>query len=448
MGRRPDKSANEVLRELQQLIKAHGDVTQREYRNLPDEKPSMSMIYRRFGSFDKAKHLAQAGITEDISDEEQSVVTEYTETGGVVTTKSRRIKTLDDALEYAQVDLEQYEVDRYVINKWEVGAKDDAGGLQVEPLYQVKVWLKPRVEDDIDVLRDEMESFIEIVKAHAPKYPNVTRPRQHGIKYLYEITIFDLHLAKLCWAPEVGEDYDIDIAERLYHDAINDLVTRIKGLPIELIALPTGNDFLHVDNLINTTTHGTRQDVDSRWPKAFTRAHQMLVATIDKLAAVAPVHVPMIPGNHDWERAYYLGDVLKAWYRHSDCVTIDNDPDPRKYILYGNNLIGYTHGKNEKMDKLPLIMANQRKEDWAATEHHEWHIGHWHKKGETKYNAGDTFGGVIVRTIPSLSAADAWHHETGWINTYRAAEAYLWEHGTGYAGHYSSNVIDNRIAAG
>jgi len=433
-----------ILVALRAILEKYGNLSQRGYIRLDLDKPSMSMIYRRFGSYNKAKLLALGKPVE--SDTGQELTTEYSENGGVVTTKSHRIKTLDDALEYAKVNLEEWEVERYIINKWEVGAKDGSTGhIVIEPLYQVKVWLKPRTESTADILKEQLELFVGAAKKHAPRYPKVSRPILSGTKYLYELTLFDLHLAKLCWAPEVGEDYDTEIAERLFIDAVDDLVSRVQGLPIELIALPTGNDFLHVDNLVNTTTYGTRQDVDSRWPRAFSRAKEILVTTIDKLCAIAPVHIPIIPGNHDWERSYYLGETLRAWYRHSDRVTIDNTPDPRKYIVYGSNLIGYTHGKNEKMDRLPLIMANQRKADWAATTHHEWHIGHWHKKAEMKYPGGDTFGGVIVRTIPSLSAADAWHHEVGYINTYRAAEAYLWEHKTGYAGHYSSNVIDNSI---
>ena len=44
---------------------------------------------------------------------------------------SGNIKTLDDALKAADVDLTAWDVDRYVVNSW--------GGEQVS--YQVKAWL-------------------------------------------------------------------------------------------------------------------------------------------------------------------------------------------------------------------------------------------------------------------------------------------------------------------
>jgi len=56
--------------------------------------------------------------------------------------KVRRIKTLNDLLEACDVDLSVWKIERYIINKWEVGAKDKKSyEIKVEPLFQVKVWL-------------------------------------------------------------------------------------------------------------------------------------------------------------------------------------------------------------------------------------------------------------------------------------------------------------------
>lgn len=55
--------------------------------------------------------------------------------------KDNRIRTLDEIIKQCNVDLSIWNVDRHVINKWEVGIKDEDGHIIVEPLYQVKVWL-------------------------------------------------------------------------------------------------------------------------------------------------------------------------------------------------------------------------------------------------------------------------------------------------------------------
>lgn len=54
----------------------------------------------------------------------------------------QRITTLGALLEYAQVNLDEWKVERWVINKWEVGAKDSNGAVVVTPLIQVKAWLQ------------------------------------------------------------------------------------------------------------------------------------------------------------------------------------------------------------------------------------------------------------------------------------------------------------------
>lgn len=59
----------------------------------------------------------------------------------IITVHSSRIHTLEQLLEFMEVDLDVWVVERYLVNKWEVGAKDAHGNIVVEPLYQVKAWL-------------------------------------------------------------------------------------------------------------------------------------------------------------------------------------------------------------------------------------------------------------------------------------------------------------------
>jgi DNA repair exonuclease SbcCD nuclease subunit len=166
-----------------------------------------------------------------------------------------------------------------------------------------------------------------------------------------------------------------------------------------------------------------------------------MVAAIDRLMLVAPVKVLVVPGNHDRANALKLGVVLDAWYRNTDRVEVDAGPDLRKYEPYGVNLIGFTHGSEEKHADLPLTMAQEKPAEWARALHKEWHLGHFHKRKQQNFTAGDTHGGVPVRILPSLSGTDAWHYMKGYVKGQRAAEAYLWSFDNGYAGHFSSNVL-------
>jgi hypothetical protein len=51
---------------------------------------------------------------------------------------------------------------------------------------------------------------------------------------------------------------------------------------------------------------------------------------IDKCASIAPVDVIIIPGNHDEERTFYMGDALACRYEGNPNVTVDNSPKTRK----------------------------------------------------------------------------------------------------------------------
>jgi hypothetical protein len=112
----------------------------------------------------------------------------------------------------------------------------------------------------------------------------------------------------------------------------------------------------------------------------------------------------------------------------------------RKYVSYGINLLGFTHGNEEKHGDLPTLMAQEAAGLWREDQHREWHLGHYHKKKQLTHNPQDTQGGTRVQVLPSLSGTDAWHYRKGYVKTLRAAEAYLWNYTNGYSGHFSVNV--------
>lgn len=260
---------------------------------------------------------------------------------------------------------------------------------------------------------------------------------------LVEIAPVDLHVGKLAWGEETGgSDWDGNIAETVYTQTITRLIERAQAHGgIERWAYPVGNDLLQTDNDLGTTTSGTQVDTDSRYIKSFRRAVSLARWTIDTMSHIAPVTVPIVPGNHDRLTAFHVGDVLAAYYHNDKRVTIDNSPTLRKRLKYGATLLGWTHGSEEKQADLPLIMATEWPREWAMTTHHEWHVAHLHKSRETRYTAGDSFNGCRVKVLPSLCAPDAWHAQHGYIGEPRACEMYLWHRSEGYYGHLSQGAI-------
>lgn len=365
--------------------------------------------------------------------------------------------SLERFLVDSRVDLSVWTVERYVINSWEMGRRDrrveldyqdgaatgsvrDTGLIAKEQLYQIKVWLTRRVEErGLEQLR---EAVIAAMREHSPRYD---KPRYRTAppesRYMLEIAIPDLHVGKLAWGQEAGEDYDIKIAEQAFRGAVEHFLEKTRGYDIGRVLFVVGNDLLHVDNENNATALGTRQDVGSRWQKSFKRALELLVWGIDRMVAIAPVHIPVIPGNHATSAEHLMGEVLSAWYRLNPAVTVDNRPKHRKYVRYGNSLIGYTHGHHEKHADLPLIMATEAPEQWAATRYRAWHIGHLHHKRTTRHEVVRERNGVEIRISPALCAVDAWHSQKGYVGSVRGAEAFLWHPSLGLEAHLSYSLF-------
>lgn len=339
-----------------------------------------------------------------------------------------RVVNEQQLLDLYNISLDEWEVEKKVINTWESGAKGPDGSTLITPLFQVKVWLKSKKE--VKELHQIKEEFVEELKKISPKIPKLPRNQKSSdSKYLLQINIFDLHFGKMAWEPETGHNYSIKIATQLFNDCIDEFITDVKDLPLEGILLPIGNDFFNSDKAhpFNSTTKGTPQEEDTRWQNTFKLGRQMLVENINKLAQIAPVTVMMVPGNHDFERNFYLGDSLEGWFYNNENVTVDNSPSPRKYFMYKNILLGFTHGDQEKVSDLPLLMAQEAPLEWASTKYREVHLGHVHHKREIKYKSAQEYQGVIVRYMSSLSATDSWHFRKGFVNSKRTAEAYLWD---------------------
>lgn len=334
----------------------------------------------------------------------------------------KQIKTLKDLIKVCEIDTNEWIIERWVCNKWEMGAKLKDDTIKVTPLYQIKVWLK-RNKPVID-LTQFRDSLVKDMRRFSPKYPKIKYPKQDP--NLLEINLFDLHLGKLAWDEETGHNFDLQIAENVFDKTIDKLLVQSKPYNVEHISFIVGNDFFNVDNSKNTTTNNTPQDEDTRWHKTFRRGRQLIIKQIDKLSTIAPIDVIIVRGNHDTERSFYLGETLDCWYRKSKDVNIDNNPTPRKYYKYGNNLIGYTHGNEEKVLDLPAIMATEVPKLWAETKYREWHLGHIHQKKEIKWVSTQEHKGIVIRYMRSLSATDAWHSQKGFIGNVRAGEGFIW----------------------
>lgn len=361
---------------------------------------------------------------------------EHKKTGddsAVLETLSGTVRTVEDALKKGNIDLNVWEVERCVVNSWEVGAKGPEGKIVVSPLWQVKVWLKAKMGWSPSEFR---KLLVEDLRALAPSYETLIYEQERQ-PIMAELSLFDAHFGKLAWEPETGQSYDLKICRDRYMMAGRDLLKRVEIFQPERILYIVGNDFYHADQgRIGATTNGTPQDCDGRWQKAFRIGMQCAISLAEEAAQLCKVHILVVPGNHDAEKAFCLGEVLAARFHQHPDITVQNDPDVHAYYRYGTNLIGFVHGDNHTSDKkrdlLPQTMATDRPQEWAETTCREIHLGHFHSELEEiwKYRRVQHVKDVAVRVLPSLSSTDAWHRRSGYASVL-AAECHLYhrDHG-------------------
>lgn len=369
---------------------------------------------------------------------------------------SRRMLTKEEVIKQFKINLDEWEIDSFKVKtsegyrkdrkvKWQVkdgtvteGDVNDSGKMLIVPLYHIEVRFKKKVEE-IE-LRDIKDAIIKEMKRFAPKYKKIKFNKIKD-KFLLEPDMPDIHYGKLAWSEESGEDFDIKIAEELALDSLQSLLNQSSVYSIHKILFPIGNDYFNVNSKLNVTVHNTPQQEDTRWQKTFVKGRLLAIKMIDMLSMVAPVNVLIIPGNHDEERTFYLGDALECWYHNNKNVTIDNSAPKRKYYLYGKNLIGFTHGYYEKLDKLPLLMPLEVPELWSKSKWREWQTGDKHHKKEIRTSLKeDESTGVMVRILRSLTSSDAWTFDKGFVGAQRASEAFIRHFEKGLIAQFTTSI--------
>lgn len=363
----------------------------------------------------------------------ERVNSRFNRDSGELEVNSLTINTLEQALEVAEVDLDKWQVERYVINSWQVTLKDAAGKPISRTNYQIKVWLKPSAPNPIAL---GFEQFLEKV----PEFKFKRVPRFTGASgYALEVALVDAHMGKMAWGKEVGRDYDLDIAVNDYMRACEMTLGWSQPFQPEKIFYVVGQDLMHIENYLGITPKGGNVlDVDNRLPKIAAKAFETVCKTIYLCRDIAPVEVVWIPGNHDLHASMWLTMMLAEHFRNDDHVTVDCSPMQRKARLWGNLLVGWTHEIVNRHNAWVNELAQCFKKEWAKARFMEWHYGHKHKKMQIKSFPIATEGGVMLRQLTALSPIDAWHFENLFTDAVPGGEAFVWHKQHGVVANFTA----------
>jgi hypothetical protein len=359
---------------------------------------------------------------------------------------SKRMRSKEDVLKEFRIDLSAWEVEKFKVKSSEgyrkdrsvewhvrdgkvnVGDVSDSGKMLVVPLYHIEVRLKRRLAPSPEAIQENFEKLQSTYKVPEYKFSNLNLRDN-----MLEVSIADLHIGKLAWGKESGEDYDSKIACQRFISAVNDILSRTRNEKFQKIILPIGNDLLNSDTPSGTTTKGTQLTNDSRWQKLYFDVVHILIQGIDLLSSIAPIESFWIPGNHDTMSSFYVASYLSAWYKKSKIVSVDVSPTPRKYIEFGKCLVGFSHGA-EDAKRIPQLMQVEAREAWGRTYFHEFHLGDLHHETVVEN------GGLIIRRLSSLTSNDDWHTDKGYVGAIHKAQAFTWNKERGLLGIINSPV--------
>ena len=200
-----------------------------------------------------------------------------------VTTESGRVKTLEQLLEVAEVDENIYDVERHIINSWEVTSWKK-GYAETKTNWQVKAWMKNKFFDDIDQKWLD-EHFTKLAK----DLPKVQTEREATGKPL-TCVIADLHAGGFTENMKMVPDYNLDVLMSKMSKLSENL--RHLNRPVHLKIL---GDL--IESFSGKNHKNTWKQIEQHGIKVMFTVTDILRKLLDNTPNI--VDVDIISGNHD-----------------------------------------------------------------------------------------------------------------------------------------------------
>ena len=341
-------------------------------------------------------------IYNNVDSEEKTYIKNKSETQNDISLDivSYDLQTKEQLLEFANIDLDIWDVDKYVISRW---------GNPEQPQYQLKCWLKRKKHINIEDFSKIIDNLINSKQIQKVCYNDIqVNSKISAENYMAEIGLADFHFGLQARKEETGQDsYNIEIATNLMMESVDYYINRLKGRCVDAILLPVIGDFFNSD-FNNSTTKGTPQDEATTYKETFQKAQELAIIITEKFKKIAPTKWIICEGNHDQYKSFYFNEFLRAWFKDDSRVIVDNSLTKRKFHVWKNNLFMYTHGDTEKFDMLPLRMAQSKKKEFAECDFYYIGVGHLHHKSNGIVRTSIDNNGIEVNVLPSLVSSSKW----------------------------------------
>lgn len=228
---------------------------------------------------------------------------------------------------------------------------EDVSGVYVKWDWSMSLRLK--FKNAIVKYHDIKDELIKEMNQYSPKYPKLKRNKLKNPNLLV-VNPADIHIGKL-WV----DWYNVDVAISRVREWVQGILDHYQNINIDKIIFVWWNDILHTEWSSWKTTKWTDQSTDWLWYNNFWLAKKLYIEMIELLLTVADVTFVFCPSNHDYASGYMLCDTVASWFHNNDNITFDVSMNPRKYVLYWNNLLWFAHWNWAKPADLPLHMATE-----------------------------------------------------------------------------------------
>lgn len=333
---------------------------------------------------------------------------------------SNQEKTPDDILILFGYSPKEWELVSWTIGKWEVAIKDED---QNRICTTIRAKIKPRLKKDLtnaEYAEIAKEVFSKSIKPL--KTTKSTKTKQLNPNKMLELPGIELHLGKLAYENETGQDYNTSIAIDRFNHIVSEVVAQQEIEQCDTCLVCIGNDFFNSDTVNNTTTRGTQQFNDVRFKQMFGIGLQMYVQMLLTLRSkFNNVEVRLQQGNHDYMSSFYLYMALSCYFKDDDIINFSDDIKDVQVFEWGKCAIFFTHG-DSNLKRLIKSIPAEFYEVWGKTIYRELHLGHLHCEVVVDDNSG-----MITRRVGSPTGTDAWHYQERFIGATQKYQTFVWD---------------------
>ena len=279
---------------------------------------------------------------------------------------------------------------------------------QDQPVLQ---WVKSKTDQEAayELILDSLENAHENYKPFKPSKSK--GKKKENLASL--LTITDFHLGMYAYEAETGDNWDSEIAERVFLDSIAAMIEAAP--PSKVGILCQLGDFLHWDWILSASTpmSGHALDADTRYSKlvelcmyVMTEAVRMMLEKFEQVVVISA------EGNHDISGSIWLRKHIKHIYSKDKRVEVIDNDYPYYAYLHGEIMLGFHHGHKMKLASLHKLFASEPRfrSMWGKSVAAYIHTGHYHHERVIED------GGAIAEQHPTLSGRDAYAARGGYVS--------------------------------